>query len=72
MVPGLVTALIALVAPASLAFTVALIVLLPYLFLFIATLHISDYVSYRDIFHHDETPAPTGPGATDGPSPPGP
>ena len=72
VVPGLVTTLIALVAPASLAFTVALIVLLPYLFLFIATLHISDYVSYRDIFHHDETPTPTEPGTTDGPNTPGP
>jgi hypothetical protein len=31
---------------------------MPYLFLFIATLHISDYVSYRDIFHADEAPEP--------------
>lgn len=61
VVPGIVTTLIALVAPAALAFTVALVVLLPYLFLFIATLHISDYVSYRDIFHHDEMHAPAEP-----------
>jgi hypothetical protein len=54
MIPGMATALIALVVPASLAFTVALVLLLPYLFLFIATLHVSDYVSYRDIFHADE------------------
>ena len=33
-------------------------VLLPYLTLFVATLHISDYVSYRDIFHAGETLAP--------------
>lgn len=58
VVPGIVTTLITLAAPASLAFTIALIVLMPYLFLFIATLHISDYVSYRDIFHRDDTPAP--------------
>jgi hypothetical protein len=32
----------------------ALFVVLPYLFAFIATLHISDYVSYRDVFHADE------------------
>ncbi len=32
----------------------ALFVVLPYLFAFIATLHVSDYVSYRDVFHPDE------------------
>jgi len=58
VVPGMVTAVIALVAPTSLAFTIALVILMPYLFLFIATLHISDYVSYRDIFHADEAPEP--------------
>ena len=58
VVPGIVTTLITLVAPAPVAFTIALIVLLPYLFLFIATLHISDYVSYRDIFHRDEAHGP--------------
>ena len=58
VVPGMATALIALVVPASLAFTVALVLLLPYLFLFIATLHVSDYVSYRDIFHADEAQEP--------------
>jgi len=63
VVPGIVTTLIALIAPASLAFTIALIVLMPYLFLFIATLHIADYVSYRDIFHRDEAHAPGEPAA---------
>ena len=58
VVPGIVTATIALIAPASLAFTIALVLLLPYLFLFIATLHVSDYVSYRDIFHAEEVHAP--------------
>ncbi len=33
-----------------------LLVLLPYLMIFVATLHISDYVSYRDVFHPEETP----------------
>ena len=64
MVPGMATAVIALVAPASVAFTIALVLLLPYLFLFIATLHVSDYVSYRDIFHGeavDESGAKPGP-----------
>ena len=34
----------------------ALFVVLPYLFALVATLHISDYVSYRDVFHADEAP----------------
>jgi hypothetical protein len=61
VVPGIVTTLVALLVPASVALTIALIVLLPYLFLFIATLHIADYVSYRDIFHRDETPVSGAP-----------
>jgi hypothetical protein len=35
---------------------VALFVVVPYLFAFVATLHISDYASYRDLFHGDEPP----------------
>ena len=35
---------------------VALFVVVPYLFTFVAALHISDYVSYRDVFHADEAP----------------
>ena len=37
---------------------VALFVVVPYLFAFVATLHISDYVSYREVFHSDEMLAP--------------
>jgi hypothetical protein len=33
---------------------VALFVVVPYLFAFVATLHISDYIGYRDLFHGDE------------------
>ena len=40
---------------------VALFVVVPYLFTFVATLHISDYVSYRDLFHGDESPPETPP-----------
>jgi hypothetical protein len=65
VVPALATWLIALVVPKSLAFVVALLVLMPYIFLFIATLHISDYVSYRDIFHADERPQAEPPPAPD-------
>ena len=35
---------------------VALFVVVPYLFTLVAALHISDYVSYRDLFHVDEPP----------------
>jgi hypothetical protein len=65
VVPGLAMALITLVAPASLALGIAIVVLLPYLFLFIAVLHVSDYVSYRDIFHADERPQAEPPPAPD-------
>jgi uncharacterized membrane protein len=34
---------------------VLLFVITPYMFVLIATLHISDYVGYRDIFPADET-----------------
>ena len=63
VVPGIVITLVKLVVPATLESTISLAVLLPYLFLFIATLHISDYVSYRDIFHRDEAHAPGEAGA---------
>jgi hypothetical protein len=54
IVPGMSAALIAMVAPKSLAFVIALLAMLPYICLFTATLHISDYVAYRDIFHAGE------------------
>jgi hypothetical protein len=43
-----------------------LFVVAPYLFGFIATLHISDYVSYRDVFHADEPVAPNAGVRSDG------
>ncbi len=58
VLPGAVTALIAALAPREAAPAILMLVLLPYLALLVATLHISDYVSYRDIFHPDELPAP--------------
>ena len=66
MLPGLIATIIAALAPAEAASTVAMIVLLPYLALLVATLHVSDYVSYRDVFHHDERPAPVAAAASDG------
>jgi hypothetical protein len=43
----------------AVASLVALFVVVPYLFTFVAALHISDYVSYRDVFHADEAPPGT-------------
>ncbi|MDQ6618695.1 MAG: hypothetical protein M3Z31_03190 [Pseudomonadota bacterium] len=56
VVPGLVAALIAALVPRTLATAVAFTVMLPYLLSLVATLHISDYLSYRDIFHSEEKP----------------
>ena len=44
---------------------IAKVLLMPYGIFLAATLHISDYVSYRDVFHAGETLAPlSGPEAT--------
>lgn len=70
LLPALVTALIAAVIPQEYAMVVAVAFLMPYVFLFVATLHVSDYVSYRDVFHAGEQlstgPGGTGPGAPAG------
>jgi len=51
-----------LLLPPAVGQVIVLALLLPYLSFFAATLHISDYVSYRDVFHTDETLAtPTSP-----------
>lgn len=62
VLPGIATAIVAAVVPAEYALVVAVAFLLPYVFLFVATLHVSDYVSYRDVFHSGETLAPLTPG----------
>ena len=58
VVPTLVTTALALIVPPPLNATLAALVVLPYLAFFVSTLHISDYVSYRDVFHAGETLAP--------------
>lgn len=58
VVPGLVVTVIALVAPPPTGQLVVIALLLPYSLFFAATLHVSDYVSYRDVFHSGETLAP--------------
>lgn len=58
VVPGLVTGLLALVLPSPSGAWLMVALLLPYSLIFAATLHVSDYVSYRDVFHAGETLAP--------------
>lgn len=57
VVPGLVMAIVGVVVPSKVAFAVALTLMMPYFLFLVATLHISDYVSYRDIFHAQEKTA---------------
>jgi hypothetical protein len=58
VLPGFAVAIIAALMSTEADYTVVVVVLLPYFALLIATLHISDYVSYRDIFHPDARPVP--------------
>ena len=59
VVPSLITTLLALLVPPPLNATIAAFVVLPYVAFFVATLHISDYVSYRDVFHSEEAATQT-------------
>ncbi len=54
VVPGIAVALIALLLPPSAAPYVIVLTVVPYVFLFVATQTISDYVAYRDLFHAGE------------------
>jgi hypothetical protein len=64
VLPMIAGTVIAAVLPDPIGRAVALALMLPYVFFFVATLHISDYVSYRDVFHAGETPPPDGPAAS--------
>jgi hypothetical protein len=57
VLPGLVLTIAQMFGDA-IAGLLAMFLVVPYLFAFIATLHISDYVSYRDVFHADEPTTP--------------
>jgi hypothetical protein len=57
VVPGTIMGIAALVLPVQIGLFLSVMLLTPYIFLMVATLHISDYVSYRDIFHADEKSA---------------
>ena len=69
VVPTLVTTGIALVVPPPLNATIAALIVLPYLAFFVSTLHIADYVSYRDVFHAGESLAPITGGDARAPAP---
>jgi hypothetical protein len=65
LAPLIALKLIALALPPELGSVFARLAFLAYVFLvFVPVMAISDYVTYRDIFHADERPAPTdAPGA---------
>jgi hypothetical protein len=60
LLPLLIAKLAFMMLPSQATVDVVRIALLAYGLMFAATLHISDYVSYRDIFHAGETLAPLG------------
>lgn len=61
VLPALVLGLVSVVLPQAAVAVIAFVFLLPYALFFAATLHVSDYVSYRDVFHAGETLAPLTP-----------
>ena len=58
VLPGLFLGAAIVILPPTLAAVLVPALLLPYLLFFTATLHISDFVSYRDVFHAGEVLAP--------------
>ncbi len=54
VLPGMAIAIISVIAPNDVAPYLIVAIVVPYIFLFVAAQAISDYVAYRDIFHHDE------------------
>ena len=58
IIPALALTMIAAMLPPAAAWIIVALTVVPYIALFTATQAISDYVSYRDIFHADEGPAP--------------
>lgn len=62
VVPGLIIGIVTMVIPQPVGQLLVIALLLPYSLFFAATLHVSDYVSYRDVFHAEETLAPLASG----------
>lgn len=63
VVPGIIIGLVSLLISPPAGELLVIALLLPYSLFFAATLHVSDYVSYRDVFHSGETLAPLAHGA---------
>ncbi len=62
LLPLLAGQVLLMLLPSETMLAVVRFLLLAYGLMFAATLHVSDYVSYRDVFHSGETLAPTTPG----------
>lgn len=65
VLPGLAVSVVAMILPPPMGQVIVLALLMPYLMFFAACLHISDYISYRDVFHADEKPGATRAATTD-------
>jgi len=64
LLPLLAGQMLLMLMPSETMLAVVRFLLLAYGLMFAATLHVSDYVSYRDVFHSGETLAPTTPGTS--------
>jgi len=62
LLPMVLLTILALLLPGAAVQVLVLLVMLPYSIVLTVTLHICDYVSYRDVFHAGETLAPLSPG----------
>jgi hypothetical protein len=65
LLPGIAIALISFLVPPSAAPYVIALIVVPYVFLFVAAQTISDYIAYRDIFHAGENGAATADAGTE-------
>ena len=65
LLPIIVAQFVVMLLPSQATIGFVYVGYLVYALMFAATLHISDYVSYRDIFHAGETLAPLSPGSGD-------
>ncbi len=61
LLPAIVAQFVVMLMPTESTVVVVRFLLIAYGLMFAATLHIADYVSYRDIFHAGETLAPLSP-----------
>jgi len=64
LLPLLAGQMLLMLMPSETMLAVVRFLLLAYGLMFAATLHVSDYVSYRDVFHSGETLAPTTSGTS--------